>query len=109
MAQNEDKYITHYEVLPERKEDKDLLEGTLEAHKTLFKKAPRVIAADRGLLSKPRAQLKKLGEEIETVSIPKKGSRTEEEKARESTDEFKEGQTVPGGLRRFHFRLKTGV
>ncbi len=96
VAQNEDKYITHYEVLPERKEDKDLLEGTLKAHKTLFKKAPRVIAADRGFYQ-DRAQLKKLGEEIETVSIPKKGSRTEEEKARESTDEFKEGQRFRAG------------
>lgn len=96
LAQNEDKFITHYQVLPERKDDTELLQGALDAHKTLFEKAPSVLAADRGFY-KDREQLKQLAEEIETVSIAKKGNRTAEEKERESTEEFKEGQRFRAG------------
>ncbi len=96
VAQNEDKYITHYEVLPQRKEDKDLLEDTLQAHKNLFGQAPSVLAADRGFYQ-DRQQLKALAEEIETVSMAVKGNRTEEEKAWESSEEFKEGQRFRAG------------
>lgn len=96
LAQNEDKFITHYQVLPEREEDKDLLQGALDAHKRLFEKAPSVLAADRGFY-KDREQLNNLEEGIETVSIPKKGERTAEEKEREGTEEFKEGQRFRAG------------
>lgn len=96
IAQNEEKFITHYQALPKRKEDKDLLEETLEAHKSLFGRAPRVLAADRGFYQ-DREQLKKLAEEIETVSMAKKGKRTTEEKERESTEEFKKGQRFRAG------------
>lgn len=96
VAQNGEKYITHYETLPRRKEDKELLKGTLEAHKNLFGEMPRVLAADRGFYE-DRQQLKKLADEIETVSMAVKGNRTEEEKAWESSEEFKEGQRFRAG------------
>lgn len=96
IAQNEEKFITHYQALPKRKEDKDLLEETLEAHKSLFGRAPRVLAADRGFYQ-DREQLRKLAEEIETVSMAKKGKRTTEEREREGTEEFKEGQRFRAG------------
>jgi len=96
VAQNGEKYITHYETLPQRKEDKELLKGTLEAHKNLFGEMPRVLAADRGFYE-DRQQRKKLADEIETVSMAVKGKRTEEEKAWESSEEFKEGQRFRAG------------
>jgi transposase, IS5 family len=96
VVQSGEKYITHYQVLRRRKEDKDLLDDTLVAHKTLFGKAPEVLAGDRGFYQ-DRKQLKKLGKEIKTVSISVKGNRTPEEKAWESSDEFKEGQRFRAG------------
>lgn len=96
VAQSGEKFITHYDVLPKRKEDKDLLDDTLEAHKTLFEKEPNLLAADKGFYENVK-QLNELCEEIETVSIAKKGSRTREEKERESSKEFKEAQKFRAG------------
>lgn len=96
VAQNGDKYITHYEVLPRRQEDKELLKGTLQAHKSLFGRLPGVLAADRGFYE-DRKRLKKLSNEIETVSIAVKGNRTPEEKEWESREAFKEGQRFRAG------------
>jgi hypothetical protein len=83
-------------VLPEREEDKDLLQGALDEHKRIFEKVPSVLAADRGFYE-DREQLNELAKDIQTVSIPKKGERTTEEKERESTEEFKEGQRFRAG------------
>jgi IS5 family transposase len=96
VAQSEEKFITHYAVFPKREEDKDLVAGTLAAHEALFGDVPSVLAADKGFYES-REQLSELGERIETVSIAKKGSRTAEEKERESTGAFKEGQRFRAG------------
>lgn len=96
VAQNGEKFITHYEVLPQRKEDKELLDATLNAHKDLFGEAPRVLAADRGFYES-RDQLERLQEEITTVSIAKKGKRTAAEEERESSSDFQEGQNFRAG------------
>jgi IS5 family transposase len=96
VAQSEEKFITHYAVFPKREEDKDLVAGTLAAHEALFGDVPSVLAADKGFYES-REQLSELGERIETVSIAKKGSRTAEEKERESTEAFKEGQRFRAG------------
>jgi len=96
IAQNGEKFITHYQALLKRKEDKELLKETLAAHKNWFGKAPSVLATDRGFYES-RNQLKELEREIRTVSMAKKGSRTPEEKARESTEEFQEGQRFRAG------------
>lgn len=96
VAQSGEKFITHYETFPKQPDDKDLLDGTLAAHKTLFEKAPEVLAADKGFYES-RDQLKQLSEDIKVVSIGKKGSRTAEEKERETSKEFKEGQRFRAG------------
>lgn len=96
VAQNGEKFITHYEVLPQRREDKDLLDATLDAHKGLFGESPRVIAADRGFYES-REQLERLREDIEIVSIAKKGKRTVAEEEREHSPDFKEGQRFRAG------------
>ena len=79
VAQTGEKFSHHYEGWAERREDVELLEGTLEAHKELFGKAPRVLAADKGFYES-REQLERLRAEIQTVSIAKKGRRTGAEK-----------------------------
>jgi IS5 family transposase len=96
VAQTAEKFIHHYQVLPRRKEDTELLAPTLKAHRKLFGDGPDVLAADKGFYES-REQLAELGKVISVVSIGKKGRRTEEELARESTEDFKEGQRFRAG------------
>jgi len=96
VAQSGEKFITHYRTLPQREEDSNLLEETLESHHRLFGQAPEVLAGDRGFYASSQ-QLDTLGEEIETVSIHKQGRRTARELQRESTEAFKAGQRFRAG------------
>ena len=96
LAQTKEKFIHYYAVLPERKEDQDLLDGTLQAHKKLFGDLPKVLATDKGFYQS-MDQIRVLEETIPTVSMCKKGRRTAEELARESTEVFKEGQRFRAG------------
>jgi IS5 family transposase len=97
IAQTGEKFISHYQVMPERKEDKDLLEDTLQAHRDLFGQAPGTLAADKGYYESAR-QLARLEQEIETVSICKKGRRTKVETLREHGDAFQVGQAFRAGV-----------
>ena len=97
IAQTGEKFISHYQVMPQRKEDKDLLDETIAAHRNLFGRAPRMLAADKGYYASVK-KLKALEEEIETVSICKKGRRTKAEECREHGDAFKAGQRFRAGV-----------
>ncbi len=97
LAQTGEKFISHYRVLPKREEDKDLVEETLEAHRNLFGKLPNVFSADKGFYGGAK-KLKELEKKIETVSICKKGRRNETEKAREHSNEFRDGQRFRAGV-----------
>ncbi len=70
IAQTGEKYITHYKVMPEREEDKDLVEETLDAHRSLFGKLPDTLAADKGFYASVE-QLRGLERKISTESICK--------------------------------------
>lgn len=107
FGQSEEKFITYYQSLPKREEDPELLKEGLAEHKELFQQPPDLVAGDRGFY-KDINQIKKLEEEIPTVSIAKKGARTAEEKARESTEEFKEGQRFRAGCEGSISVLKRG-
>ena len=96
IAQTGEKFIHHYEVFPKRKEDKELIEPTLKAHKQLFGTGPDVLATDKGFYENMK-QILKLGINITTVSICKKGRRNQQEYERESTEEFKDGQRFRAG------------
>jgi IS5 family transposase len=96
IGQCGEKLITHDEVWPQRREDQELLEGCLLAHQKLFEQSPTLLAADKGFYQS-RDQLQKLAQEIQVVSIAKKGSRTPEEKKREESEAFKEGQRFRAG------------
>lgn len=97
LAETGEKFILHYSALPKQQADKELLEQTIKAHRKIFGKAPSVLAADKGFYES-REQIKKLSNKIETVSICKKGRRTEEEGRRESTVAFKAGQRFRAGI-----------
>lgn len=97
IAQTGEKFISHYRVMPVREEDKDLLDETIQNHRDLFGGAPSTLAADKGFYESV-TQLADLEQEIETVSICKKGRRTEAEEEREHTDAFQDGQRFRAGV-----------
>ena len=92
-----EKFILHYETMPVQQPDKDLIQASLAAHKKVFGDSPEVLAADKGFYESTQ-QLKELSKKIDTVSICKKGRRTEEEDRIESTEEFKDGQRFRAGI-----------
>lgn len=96
VAQSEEKFITHYQVLEKNRDDTELLEPALDAHRELFGRSPRVLAADKGFYQST-GQLQELREEIKTVSIGKLGRRTRREEMTESSEPFKEGQRFRAG------------
>lgn len=97
ISQTNEKYIHHYQVLEKRREDKDLLEPALEAHKALFGDYPGLLATDKGFYEN-REQLASLREKIRVVSICKKGRRTQREEAHEKTKDFVDGQRFRAGV-----------
>jgi IS5 family transposase len=96
LAQTKEKFIHHYEVLPEQRNDAELLGSTIGTHQRLFGGGPDVLATDKGFY-KSMEQIENLEETIETVSIGKKGRRTPEQRARERTDAFVAGQRFRAG------------
>lgn len=97
LAQTSEKFITYYRSLPKREEDPALLPESLEAHRKLFGSDPSVLAGDKGFYSSAQ-QLATLEETIDTVSICKKGRLTQEQEAREHTEEFQDGQRFRSGV-----------
>jgi transposase, IS5 family len=97
LAETEEKFIIHYETMPKQKADKELIQESLNAHKKVFRCRPDILAGDKGFYES-REQIGKLSKKIETVSICKKGKRTEEEDQRENTEEFKDGQRFRAGI-----------
>jgi IS5 family transposase len=96
FCQTGEKFIHHYQVMPQRIEDKELLAPAIEAHKDLFGDYPHVLSTDKGFYESMK-QILALEEKIAVVSIAKKGRRTPEEYARETTEEFLEGQRFRAG------------
>ena len=97
LAQTGEKFIHHYQVMAQRREDKDLLEPALEAHKALFGCYPDVVAADKGFYENME-QITALEGKIQTVSIGKKGRRTPQEQVRERSEAFVAGQRFRAGV-----------
>ena len=97
LAQTAEKFIHHYQVLPQRREDPDLLEPALEAHQKLFGHYPDVLAADKGFY-KNMNQIDSLQVTIQTVAIPKKGRRNAQEDERETREAFVSGQRFRAGV-----------
>ena len=97
LAETSEKFILHYETMPRQKADKELIQGSLKAHNKVFGYRPDILAGDKGFYE-GRQQIENLAKRIETVSICKKGRRTEEEDRRESTEEFKAGQRFRAGI-----------
>ncbi len=69
----------------------------MKAHRELFGCLPREFTADKGYYES-MAALRKLEQEIEVVSIAKKGRRTEAETEREQDPLFRHAQAFRAGV-----------
>ena len=97
IGQTAEKFITQYRVMRRRREDKDLVDEVIASHERTFGAKPEVVSADKGFYES-MGKLAELSRDIETVSICKKGRRSEEERARESSDAFMDGQRFRAGI-----------
>ena len=69
----------------------------MKSHRKLFGESPRSISADKGYYESMDA-IAELRQEIDVVSIAKKGKRTEEETLRESDEDFRAAQRFRAGV-----------
>ena len=97
IQQVQGKFITDYEVFEKKPVDYTLVDPALESHKKTFGQLPKEFSADKGFYES-MARIEELEQEIEVVAIGKKGSRTEEETAREKTKAFRLGQKFRAGI-----------
>lgn len=89
--------ISSYEVLEGNPADCNHVEKILDRHKEIFGRAPLEFATDRGFYSDANfAVARERG--IATISMPKPGSRSEEEAARESLEDFRAAQRFRAGI-----------
>lgn len=78
LQQVERKFISDYEVFERRPSDKSLVDPILESHVRTFGRLPKALAADKGFYES-MDKLWELEKIIPSVSIAKKGARSEEE------------------------------
>ncbi len=95
--QVEGKFITDYEIFERKPVDYELVDPALKNHRALFGENPKEFAADKGFYESME-KIRELEDEIDFVSICKKGKRSEEEEVRESSKEFKAGQRFRAGI-----------
>jgi len=97
IQQVQGKFITDYRVFEKKPVDYALIDPALKSHKKTFGQNPAELSADKGFYE-DMVKIKELEQEIEVVAIAKKGSRTEEEAAREKTKAFRLGQKFRAGV-----------
>lgn len=96
IQQTGEKFITDYEVFDKKPAEPALIRPALRSHKKLFGESPVSIAADKGYWSGD--EFEKIAEEVEIVSIPKKGRRTDTDQDREFDPFFRLAQAFRAGV-----------
>lgn len=71
LCQSPEKFITDYEVLPQRVPDCRLTDKVVDRHKRLFEKNPRVLAADKGFCPAEKEYMQLKGR-LEVLAIPRR-------------------------------------
>jgi IS5 family transposase len=96
IAETGEKFIIHYDAYPCQPADKDLVDVTLDTHHTVFDEMPGIFATDKGFYES-MDKIKRIEEQIATVSIAKKGRRDTAETEREHSTAFRNGQRFRAG------------
>jgi len=97
IQQAEGKFITDYRVFEKKPVDHTLVDPAISSHERTFGEKPEEVSADKGFYESME-RIKELEQDIEVVSICKKGSRTAEEAAREKSKRFRLGQKFRAGI-----------
>jgi len=97
LQQVEEKFITGYQVFERRPRDESLVDSILKHHQGTFGQLPESFTADKGFY-RSMDKLRALERTIPNVSIAKKGSRTEQETAREHHPIFRALQRFRAGI-----------
>jgi IS5 family transposase len=108
LQQVPSKFITDYKVFDKRPVDHALVDPAILSHRELFGDVPDVLAGDKGFYQS-MGRIHELTEEVELISIGKKGKRNKEETARESTPAFKKAQRFRAGIEGTISFLKRGL
>ena len=96
IQQVKEKFITDYGVYEKKPVEPTLLETALASHRALFGVDPACLTADKGYFD--QATVDALEERIETVSIAKKGKRTQAQLDREHDPIFRHAQRFRAGV-----------
>ena len=96
IQQTDEKFITDYEVFRNKPVEPTLVRPALKSHLKLFGHSPQSIAGDKGYWS--GEEFEKIAEEVEVVSIPKKGRRNDVEQERERDPLFRLAQAFRAGV-----------
>jgi len=96
IQQTGEKFISDYEVFEKKPAEPALLRPAVKSHRSLFGYAPRTLTADKGYWSQDTFD--DLSKDVEIISIPKKGNRTEAETEREHDALFRLGQAFRAGV-----------
>jgi IS5 family transposase len=96
IQQTGEKFISDYEVFRKKPTEPALLRLAVESHRSIFGCPPQTLTADRGYWSQEAYD--DLSKDVEIVSIPKKGRRTEAETEREHDKLFRLGQAFRAGV-----------
>jgi len=96
IQQVKEKFITDYGVYAKKPVEPELLTIALDSHRSLFGVNPTCLAADKGYFE--QGTVDALEEQIETVSIAKKGKRTPAQTAREHDPVFRHAQRFRAGV-----------
>jgi IS5 family transposase len=97
IQQVAEKFITDYDVYDHKPVEPTLLESALNRHRELFGTDPSQLAADKGYYES-MAAIRNLERRIDTVSIAKKGARTQAESEREHDPLFRHAQAFRAGI-----------
>ena len=90
--------ITQYEVLKGNPVDEIHVIPSLQRHRRVFRRGPKVYSTDRGFFSEPNVEACVNGG-VTTVSIPQRGgSKTPQREAYERSRTFRDGQRFRAGI-----------
>ena len=96
IQQVKEKFITDYGVYEKKPVEPELLATALVSHRSLFGVNPTCLTADKGYFE--RKTVDALEQQIEMVSIAKKGKRTPAQTAREHDPVFRHAQRFRAGV-----------
>jgi len=91
LQEAENQIITHFDVYENRPSDQRLLVPAVETHRRKLGRVPRLVAADAGYYSRASEDVvREIG--VDYISIPNRGTRSEERRRFEKRRWFKNGQ-----------------